>query len=227
MIPIRDNKEIERFPYVSYTLIGLNVLIYIWDRQGRIFGGQVVFGDLAMRPGEIVAALLGQTDRFPLVSLFTSMFLHANLAHIAGNMMFLYVFGVSIEAAMGAPRFALYYIFWGFVAALTHCYVDPHSFVPTLGASGAIGGVLGSYFLLFPSNRVELFFPLLPILTTELPAWILLGVWFLWQIAVPQQGVANWAHAGGFLAGMLTVLIMGGRTAVLKGREAEFRDDAI
>jgi membrane associated rhomboid family serine protease len=95
-----------------------------------------------------------------------------------------------------------------------------------LGASGAIGGVLGSYFLLFPANKVEVFIPFLAFLSIELPAWILLGCWFLWQILIPQQGVANWAHAGGFLAGMLTVLIMGGRAAILRGREQEFEDES-
>jgi membrane associated rhomboid family serine protease len=97
--------------------------------------------------------------------------------------------------------------------------------VPVLGASGAIGGVLGCYFLLFPGNRIEIFVPLLLFLTFELPAWILLGLWFVYQIAIPQQGVANWAHAGGFLAGMLTVLIVGGRQAILRGRESEFEYD--
>ena len=185
----------------------------------------VWFPDLAMRPSQIAGFYSGSGDRFPMVTLFTSMFRHANLSHLIGNMVFLYVFGPGIEQAVGGPRFAIYYLFWGLVAGATHILVDPSSSVPTLGASGAIGGILGAYFLLFPANKVELFFPLLPIFSAVLPAWILLGLWFLWQILVPQQGVANWAHAGGFLAGMLTVLIMGGRATILKGREAEFEED--
>src|SRR5205085_2548699 len=170
----------------------------------------------AMRPAEVVQALSGGADRFPLVTLFTSLFLHANIYHLLGNMVFLLVFGPAIEGALGSMRYALYYLFWGFVAWSAQIYVDPASNVPTLGASGAIGGVLGSYFLLFPSSKIELFFP--PI---DVDAWIALGVWFLYQVLVPQEGVANWAHAGGFLAGMLTVLVMGGRVKVLGAKAVE------
>ena len=225
MIPLRDNRQRAQGPILTYTIIGLNILIYLWDRQWHLFGSSTVFADLAMRPSQIAGFYSGSGDRFPMVTLFTSMFLHANLSHLIGNMVFLYVFGPGIEQAVGGPRFAIYYLFWGLVAGATHILVDPSSSVPTLGASGAIGGILGAYFLLFPANKVELFFPLLPIFSAVLPAWILLGLWFLWQILVPQQGVANWAHAGGFLAGMLTVLIMGGRATILTGREAEFEED--
>lgn len=225
MIPLRDNHQRAKGPILTWTIIGLNILIYLWDRQWHIFGASTVFADLALRPAQVAGFYSGSGDHFPMVTVFTSMFLHANLSHLVGNMIFLYVFGPGIEQAVGGPRFAVYYLFWGFVAGATHIMVDPSSNVPTLGASGAIGGVLGAYFLLFPANKVELFFPLLPIFSTVLPAWILLGLWFLWQILVPQQGVANWAHAGGFLAGMLTVLIMGGRATILKGREAEFQED--
>jgi membrane associated rhomboid family serine protease len=123
---------------------------------------------------------------------------------------------------MGPFRYALYYLAWGLAAAAAQIYVDPFTSVPNLGASGAIGGVLGAYFLLFPGNKVELFVPLLAFLAFEVSAWVMLGIWFLWQIFAPQEGVANWAHAGGFLAGMTTVLIMGGRANVLKGRRLEY-----
>jgi membrane associated rhomboid family serine protease len=214
MIPVRDNLSLRGAPVVTWTLIALNCFIFLWDRNGHVGGYSIVFADLAMRPKEVVQALTGGADRFPLVTLFTSLFMHANVAHIIGNMIFLLVFGPAIETAMGSMRFSLYYIFWGLVAWAAQIYVMPGSEVPTLGASGAIGGVLGCYLLLFPSSKIELFFP--PI---DISAWIALTIWFLYQVLVPQEGVANWAHAGGFLAGMLTVLVMGGRSKVLPPEE--------
>lgn len=222
MIPLSDHRVRSVPPVVTWTLLALNVIIYVWDRQGNVFGpSNVIFADLAMRPSEVVDAIKGVGDRFSLVTLFTSMFLHGGIAHIAGNMVFLTVFGQGVEEAIGSVRFALYYLAWGVAAAAAQIYVDPHSTVPTLGASGAIGGVMGAYFLLFPANKIEVFVPILAFLSFEVSAWVLLGLWFLWQILAPQEGVANWAHVGGFVAGMLTVLIMGGRQAILQGRDPE------
>ncbi|HEY3783374.1 MAG TPA: rhomboid family intramembrane serine protease [Fimbriimonadaceae bacterium] len=223
MIPLRDNQVNRPAPVVTYTLIGLNCLIYLWDRNfnfSHIFGPGEVFTNLVMRPNEVAAAFHGG-DRFALVTMFTAMFLHQNLLHLLGNMLFLLTFGHGVEVALGPLRFALYYLAWGILAAATHTLVNPSSLAPTLGASGAIGGVLGCYFLLFPGNKIELLIPFVfvPVVTS---AWVLLGIWFLWQVLIPQQGVANWAHVGGFVAGMLTVLIMGGRAAILKGKEQEF-----
>lgn len=202
-----------RLPLVVWTLLGLNVLIYLWDRNFRPLGSSATFADLVMHPREVVEAL--PTFGFPLVTVFTSMFLHGGLTHLLGNLVFLYVFGPGVEEAIGGVRLALYYIAWGVAAAAAQIWVNPYTLVPTLGASGAIGGVLGAYFLLFPSSKLEV---LIPFLEFEAPAWLLLGGWFLFQIFVRQEGVANWAHAGGFLAGMATVLILGGRSAVLKNR---------
>jgi len=204
------------------VIVLLNVVIYLWDRQGSLFGPSVIFSDLTMRPREVVEALDGFGDRFSLVTVFTSMFLHGGFTHIVGNLIFLIVFGPGVEEAIGSIRYALYYLAWGVAAAATHIYVDPGSTIPTLGASGAIGGVLGSYFLLFPGNKIEVFVPILAFLSFVVSAWVMLGLWFLYQILIPQQGVANWAHAGGFLAGMLTVLVMGGRDAILQGRDPEY-----
>lgn len=222
MIPLRDVHRKQTAPHVTWALILLNVVIYVWDRQGDLFGPNVVFADLMMRPHEVVEAVKGYGDHFPLVTIFTSMFLHANIMHIAGNMLFLMVFGSGVEEAIGSVRFALYYLAWGVAAAAAQVYVDPTTSVPTLGASGAIGGVLGAYFLLFPGNKIEILLPILAFWSIEVSAWLLLGLWFLWQILAPQDGVANWSHIGGFLAGMLTVLILGGRTAVLAGRNNEY-----
>lgn len=225
MIPLRDNEIRQSLPVVTWAVILLNCIIFVWDRQGHLFGTQMAFADLALRPKEIVGVFTGAGDRFPLVTVFTAMFLHANLTHLLGNMIFLFVFGAGVEEALGGARFALYYLFWGIVATATQVFVDPNSIVPTLGASGAIGGVLGAYFLLFPGNKVEIVFPIFLFASTVVSAWILLGIWFAWQILIPQQGVATWAHVGGFLAGMLTVLIMGGRSTILKGRNRQFHYD--
>ncbi len=225
MIPIGDNRIKRTIPAVTWTLVALNVIIFLWDRQGHLFGGNIVFADLVMRPREVVAAFYHGQDHFPLTTIFTAMFLHGNLLHVTGNMIFLLVFGSSVEAAVGSWRYAIYYLFWGVFAAATHIYIDPTSTIPTLGASGAIGGVLGAYFLIFPASKVEILVPILAFLSFELSAWIVLGLWFLYQIFVPQDGVANWAHVGGFLAGMITVLVMGGRSTILKGREREFEED--
>jgi membrane associated rhomboid family serine protease len=222
VFPVSDNQKREAIPVVTYTLVALNVIVYLWDRHWGLTGGltgpNVVFADLTMQPREVMNALRGSGDIFPLITIFTSMFMHGSIMHIVGNMMFLLVFGPGIEHALGASRFALYYILWGVIAAFSQIYVNPNSSVPTLGASGAIGGVLGAYFLLFPTNKIEVLF----FFAISVSAWVLLGVWFLWQIIIPQEGVANWAHAGGFLAGMLTVLLLGGRKTILKGREDEF-----
>ncbi|MHB8636813.1 MAG: rhomboid family intramembrane serine protease [Fimbriimonadaceae bacterium] len=220
MIPVRARTAHRNVPLVTYTILALNVLVFLWDRQGNPFGASVTFSDLTMRPHEVVLAIKG-IDRFAWVTVFTSMFMHANIIHIAGNMIFLLVFGSSVEFALGPIRYTLYYLIWGVAAAFTQVAVDPSTMTPTLGASGAIGGILGCYLLLFPSSKIEIIVPILAFLDFEVSAWVLLGLWFLYQVFAPQDGVANWAHVGGFLAGMLTVLAMGGRAMVFRGRERE------
>jgi membrane associated rhomboid family serine protease len=209
---------------VTWTLLALNVVVYLWDRQGGLFGPGIVFADLAVKPVEVMRALRGSDSNNDLVAvatLLTSQFLHGNSIHLVSNLIFLVVFGRAVEQAFGPVRFAIYYLAWGVAAAAAHIYIDPGSTTPMLGASGAIGGVLGAYLLLFPANRIELVVPLLPFITATFSAWVLLGIWFLFQVFVPQSGVANWAHVGGFLAGMLTVLVAGGRELVLQGRDPD------
>lgn len=220
MIPIRDNLLSGERPYVTWTLLGLNVLVFLWDRDGSLFRSGVAFADLAMRPSEVMLAISRAGDPAELGKAFTSMFMHAHLAHLIGNLLFLQAFGPSVEAAIGGPRFALYYIFWGLFASACHIFVAPDSVVPVLGASGAIGGVLGAYFLLFPGSKVTVIVPPLFWWAFSVYAWILLGLWFVLQLVLPREGVANWAHAGGFMAGMATVQVLGGRMKVL--RKSEF-----
>lgn len=213
---------------ITYTLAVLVTLLFLWDREWRVFGTSILFTDLALRPREFLGVVSGQSvlnAAQVLSTPFTAMFLHADLMHLIGNLIFLLTFGRNVEYALGGVRFALYYLFWGLMAWAAHIYVMADSPIPTLGASGAIGGVLGAYFLLFPGNRIKfIVFPLV-FLPFVIPAWVMLGLWFLWQIFFPQAGVANWAHAGGFMAGMLTVLVMGGRDKVLVNKRLERDDD--
>src|SRR5512141_1779059 len=187
MIPLRDNQARTTLPAVNWTLVALNIVVYVWDRNGGLFGPSVSFADLAMRPQEVVQAAIPGHDHFALVTVFTSMFLHGGLMHLVGNMIFLTVVGSAVEEALGSWRYALYYLFWGVAAAAAQTYVDPNSSVPTLGASGAIGGVLGAYFLLFPANKIQVIVPWMPFWQPVVSAWMLLGIWFLWQILVPQE----------------------------------------
>jgi len=217
MFPIRDDVYSRETPVVTYTIAALCVVVYLWDRGGQLFGPSVAFADWALRPAGVMEALTGRGSPEPLVGFVSAAFLHGSLLHLVGNLIFLITFGDNVEHALGGPRFALYYLLWGGGAFAAQVFVDPSSSVPIVGASGAIGGVLGAYFLLFPGNRITfIVFPLL-FLPLVVAAWVMLGLWFVFQLLAPQAGVANWAHAGGFLVGMLTVLALGGRQRVLAG----------
>ena len=224
MIPIRDNRITRNVPIVTWTLILLNCIIFLWDRQWHLFGPSLIFADWGITPAYVTKAISNPFASTTLITLFTSIFIHANLVHLIGNMLFLLTFGNGVEQALRSPRYALYYVFWGTFAGATQVFVTPGSTAMVVGASGAIGGVLGAYLLLFPTNKIEILIPFvfIPVVAS---AWILLGAWFLMQILLPQEGVANWAHVGGFACGMATILIMGGREKALRGKEKEFTYD--
>ncbi len=229
MIPLRDNMVRKNPAVIVWTLVGLNVLIFLWDRNGGFTGPNIGFADLAMRPNEVLRAFSSNGDPIEFAKVFTSLFLHGNLTHLIGNVLFLAAFGAAVEQAIKPTKFALYYLFWGLFAAAAHIFVNPGSDVPTVGASGAIGGVLGAYFLLFPGSKIKVVIPPFFFWPFSVISWMLLVIWFLFQVFSPQQGVANWAHVGGFLAGMVTVLVMGGRHAVLADvpieEDEDFDDD--
>ncbi len=209
MIPIGDDSRSRARPYLVWSLLGILVVIYLWDREWNPFGDRLLFADLALRPSLVVSAL-GGGEKWPLATLFTSCFLHGNWAHLLGNIIYLWVFGPRIERTFGSFLFACYYVFWGILAGATQLVMMPSSTLPMVGASGAIAGVMGSYFLLYPGAKVYVLIPVWFVgWLTTLPAWLMLGIWFMIQILVVQPGVANWAHAGGFLAGMLVVLLTG------------------
>ena len=207
MIPLRDERRPGPFPVVTVTLIVLLIVIYLWDRNWHLFGPRYVFSDLAVRPSNVVAVFRGGLKE-PIITLFTSTFLHANLMHLLSNILFLWVFGPRVEASYGPSRYALYYILWGAAAAVVQIIVMPRSGIPMVGASGAIAGVMGSYLLLYPAAVIETVIMPFFWFIIDFPAWLLLGFWFLIQLFLAQPGVANWAHVGGFLFGMLAVILV-------------------
>jgi membrane associated rhomboid family serine protease len=211
MYPIGDdNQEITRTEYVTWTMIGLNVLVFIYE---------MMLGDgvdrFVTNFGLIPSEVLNGED---LHTVLTSMFIHGGFAHIIGNMLFLKVFGDNVEDRMGHGRFLLFYLVTGVAASAAHALLNPGSTIPSVGASGAISGVLGAYIVMFRSNRVRVFFGYG---IMDVPAWAMIGFWALQQflntfasITTTEQtdggGVAYAAHAGGFVAGVLLALILGG-----------------
>jgi membrane associated rhomboid family serine protease len=170
-----------------------------------------------------LAVFLGGSHRYPLPAIvlpfFTSMFLHGSWMHVIGNMWFLYIFGDNVEDYLGHFKYLVFYILTGLIAMSTQVAIDLHSTVPTVGASGAIAGVLGAYFVLYPRARVLTWFF---VFVLWVPAWVILGYWFVLNflsgtattLAVPGQsmgGVAFWAHVGGFISGALLVKVFGER----------------
>jgi membrane associated rhomboid family serine protease len=219
MFPIKDDQPRYSTPFVNTFLIVLNILIffYQWTLGPRGDDQFVrVYGEV---PAHLAAFLAG-SSRYTLpavvIPFFTSMFLHGGWMHVLGNMWFLYIFGDNVEDYLGHFKYLLFYLLSGLFAMATQVAVYPHSNVPTVGASGAIAGILGAYFLLYPRARVLTWFF---VFVLYLPAWIVLGEWFVFQffngaasLSLAQAGrdmggVAFWAHIGGFVAGMVMIKI--------------------
>lgn len=228
MIPIRDENPTFLTPYVTIGLIALNCAAWILLQDlGRDPGLARSLCSLGMIPGDLLGTAPVGT-RIPIGphvaciitasaswhTLLTSMFMHGGWLHLLGNMWFLWIFGNNVEDAMGHMRFAAFYLLCGLVAALSQVAVDPASAVPMVGASGAIGGVMGAYVLLYPRVRVHLLLILGFIVTTvAVPAFLMLGYWFAIQVLsgmLDQNGgggVAFAAHVGGFVAGALLAYV--------------------
>ncbi len=214
MIPLSDNIPSRRFPIINWTLISLNVFIFFFTLSLGKDAQQFVqlFGVVPYR-------FLNDFDPYEMGTIFTSMFLHGGWAHIFGNMIALYIFGDNVEDRLGSFRYLVFYLLSGIAAALTHIYLNADSVIPTIGASGAISGVMGAYLLLYPTARVITVFPILffPYII-ELPAIVYTGTWFITQFfsgvlsivsnAQAFGGVAYWAHIGGFVAGIVLLPIL-------------------
>ncbi len=217
MIPLYDNVPTRRFPVMTVALIALNVVVFIFELLLPRWG--LTQNSLFLRAGATPYELLHHVDVPPAdlvpvwATVFTAMFLHGGWLHIIFNMLYLWIFGNNVEDRMGRGRFLAFYLICGVAAALTQAFVDPSSRGPIIGASGAIAGVLGAYLLLYPRARVlTLLLPLLFIFPVILvPAWFVLGAWFLLQylqgtLSVGGGGdVAYFAHVGGFVAGLVLV----------------------
>jgi membrane associated rhomboid family serine protease len=207
MIPLRDVIPSRTTPYVTIGIIALNVLAF-WFELSLSPGTRQVF----IREYGIVPASLAW------FGLFSSMFLHGGWLHIIGNMWYLWIFGDNVEDRMGHGRYLVFYLLCGLVAGLAHAFVNPDSFVPTIGASGAVAGVMGAYFVLYPRSRVLALIPLFIFIEiVEIPAVFFLGFWFVMQLfsgagsiahtTGSQGGVAFWAHVAGFLFGLGAVFV--------------------
>jgi membrane associated rhomboid family serine protease len=217
MLPIGDDDSDRRFaPFINYLLIAINILVFVF-LQGM--GGNEKFTyAFSTVPAEILtgkditAGVLEPTPVPVYFTLITSMFMHGGWAHLLGNMLFLWVFGDNIENRIGHIRYLIFYLVCGIIASLSHVFVSgSDSLTPSLGASGAISGVLGGYLLLFPSRRVRV---IMGYGVTTVPAFVALGIWIVFQI-ISQMGVlggeqggggvAYAAHIGGFIAGLALI----------------------
>lgn len=212
MIPLRDDNPVRDTPVVTWVLVASCVLVFLW----QISLGEAGFNRVVFTLGVIPAVLLGNAQLPPEVAvvpptatMLTSMFLHGGWLHLAGNMLYLWIFGDNIEDRMGRLRFLLFYLACGLAAVLAQALPEPQGRTPMIGASGAISGVLGAYLLMFPRARVLVLVPLGFILKAiRLPAVWVLGLWFLVQLVsslmapAGEGGVAFRAHLGGFVAGL-------------------------
>ncbi len=208
MIPIRDHNPSRRTPWLTWALIAVNVVVFVgtlpyFENERRLY---VFFLEWGLVPARVMAGTGWET-------FVTSMFLHGGWLHLAGNMLFLWIFGDNLEDEMGRPGFLLFYLASGLGAGLLQIAADPLSRVPMVGASGAIAGVMGGYLLLFPRARVDILIIILVFVRIlPVPAWAMLGLWFVLQLvnglADPGGfgGVAHWAHAGGFVVGVVLAL---------------------
>ena len=220
MIPLRDDNPTTLKPIVTIGIVAVCTLVFLWQAtlppadQDRLVHGlglvpAILFGRAELPPGLVLVPAE--------LSLFTSMFLHAGWLHLIGNMLYLWIFGNNVEDALGHVRFVGFYLACGLAAALAQAWQAPDSTIPMVGASGAIGGVLGAYLVLFPRARVLVLLPLgLFTQVIRVPAIVVLGFWFVLQFlggfvagvegaGAEEGGIAYWAHIGGFAAGAVLV----------------------
>ncbi|MCH8028516.1 MAG: rhomboid family intramembrane serine protease [Candidatus Dadabacteria bacterium] len=208
MIPLRDKNRSSTFPVVNTVLIAANVLVFFYELS---LGTQMhgFFMEFGLVPAAVTSAGTPTAERaYPFI---TSMFLHGGFLHLAGNMLYLYIFGDNVEDRLGHGKYLVFYLLTGIAAALGQTVLNTSSIVPMIGASGAISGVLGAYILFFPHAKVVTLIPFYFIYITEIPAFVFLIIYFLMQLisgfsSLAQStgggGVAWWAHIGGFIAGL-------------------------
>jgi membrane associated rhomboid family serine protease len=226
VVPLRDDNPISITPYVTYGLIAINILVFLYQITLTPEQLESFFKLFAVIPKELTANFNGVSVGQPVPewwTLITSQFLHGGFLHIAGNMLFLWIFGNNVEDRLGHVKFLIFYLACGILAALSQWYFSFNSTIPSLGASGAIAGVMGAYILRFPQAQIVTLIPLgLLFWTFRVPAFLFLGYWFVQQafysfasLGVPTNvgmengGIAYWAHAGGFVFGAILGPLLG------------------
>jgi membrane associated rhomboid family serine protease len=209
MIPLKDDVPTRTFPIITISIVLVNIFIFLWSRTLSPGSEMELVDRYALVPKELLTSFASRPDLIPynILTIFTSMFLHGGVLHIAGNMLYLWIFGNNIEDALGHFRFVIFFLCSGLIAALVQTSFDPGSSIPMIGASGAVSGVLGAYLLLYPRARVKtLVFIFIFITTIDIPAMLLLTIWFLMQVLFSHgQGVAWFAHIGGFIFGLIAI----------------------
>ncbi len=212
MIPLKDNIKARTYPIITTSILFVNILLFGWQ---RLFLDRVdsehVYNQYGLIPREVLLSLTSNWSAIPhnVLTVFTSMFLHGGLLHLAGNMLYLWIFGRTIEDAVGHRRFVVFFLLSGIVAALFQFFYDPSSEIPLIGASGAVSGVLGGYLVLFPLARVKtLLIIVIFIKIAEVPAILLLTAWFFMQIIFSYTEDVAWhAHIGGFIFGLIFIKV--------------------
>jgi membrane associated rhomboid family serine protease len=244
VFPLKDNIPTQRTPFITIAFVVINVFVYFVLQKGGIFSGPADSGvvdygaipyelthlgkECGISANEIVcegqAGVVGSAPSQPptILTIFSAMFMHGSILHLGGNMLFLWIFGNNVEDSMGPIRFVVFYLLGGIAALLGQVLIAPNSVIPTIGASGAIAAVLGGYILLYPRARVvTVIFIVIFFTIVELPALVVLGLWFLEQVAFGYfdvtnptgggGGVAYFAHIGGFLFGLAAIKLFASR----------------
>lgn len=209
MIPIRDHHKTSTFPFVTYAILAINILVFVFMLGMSPGELEAFIMQFALIPREIVA---GQD----LYTLLTSMFLHGSIGHIIGNMLFLFIFGDNLEDTFGHVGYLIFYLLAGLAASALQIITDPGSVIPNLGASGAIAGLLGGYLILFPNHRVDILVPIGGFMrTATVPAYTMLVYWIIAQVfgglgslGVEGGGIAYFAHIGGFIGGIILTILL-------------------
>ena len=247
MFPIGDENPTYRTPYITYLLIAINLVVFVYEvlLQNEVLGRALdpitqrlqtvtaldyFFNDWAVVPAQFTASLTGGVIRSPLpdvtsqppewITLVSSQFLHGSWSHVLGNMLFLWIFGNNVEDKLGHAKFLLFYLGCGILAGLAQWFFSMNSYIPSLGASGAIAGVMGAYILRFPTAAINTIIP--PFFVFQVPAFAYLGIWFIQQafysfaslaprsyVGMEGGGIAYWAHAGGFVFGAILGPLLG------------------
>jgi membrane associated rhomboid family serine protease len=219
MFPLRDENPTELTPFITFAIIAANVAVWLLVQGGGMDEAtlQATVCSYGTIPGEVTGSPVTRdglcaSGGLRWGTLVTSMFLHGSWMHLIGNMWFLWIFGNNIEDSMGHLRFLAFYLLAGLAAAGAHILSAPGSWIPTVGASGAISAVMGAYLLLYPRVRIQTLFILVVVVRVfRVPAWVILGQWIVIQVLsgagtpAGEAGIAFWAHIGGFVAGLLLV----------------------